>query len=217
MGSYYLNDFEIKVTIQDGATINAFVTAVGPQGAEGPQGVKGDKGDKGDTGESGVYVGASTPSSEFDVWINPDGEETFIPTALSDLTTDSNNRTVTDAEKAEIAKVALKADKAQEAWITPTLLNGYTSVSGRPFQYRKNNFNTVEFRGSLITPSTPAAKICDIITGYRPPYLTVFTGVSLNSALYFTSVSEAGSFTQSGFQAGQLIYMNNVKMHIEGV
>ena len=42
-----------------------------------------------------------------------------------------------------------KANKAQEAWITPTLLNGVTSVAGRPFAYRKNQFNRLEFKGNL--------------------------------------------------------------------
>lgn len=49
MGSYYLDGREIKVTIQDGATINASITAVGPQGDTG---ITGPPGDTGATGTS---------------------------------------------------------------------------------------------------------------------------------------------------------------------
>ena len=60
MGSYYLDDLEIKVSIQDGATINAFVIAVeakgepGVQGIQGIQGVQGEPGPQGIQGEPGV-------------------------------------------------------------------------------------------------------------------------------------------------------------------
>ena len=47
MGSYYLDGREIKVTIQDGATINASITAVGAKGEQGIQGIPGPKGEPG--------------------------------------------------------------------------------------------------------------------------------------------------------------------------
>ena len=50
MGSYYPDGHEIKVTIQDGATINAFVTAVGAKGEQGIQGIQGIQGPKGEPG-----------------------------------------------------------------------------------------------------------------------------------------------------------------------
>ena len=39
-----------------------------------------------------------------------------------------------------------KANKVQEAWITPTLLNGWTGT----LKYRKNNFGQLEFWADLI-------------------------------------------------------------------
>lgn len=48
--------------------------------------------------------------------------------------------------------VNTKADKAQEAWITPTLLNGATfpaSVEG--LKFRKNQFGNIEFKGEIVT------------------------------------------------------------------
>jgi len=50
MGSYYLDDLEIKVSIQEGATINTSITAVGPKGDQGPQGIQGIQGPKGEPG-----------------------------------------------------------------------------------------------------------------------------------------------------------------------
>lgn len=60
----------------------------GPQGNQGVQGPQGIQGEKGDKGESGVYTGTEEPSSDYDVWIEPDGTPGTIPTKLSDLTND---------------------------------------------------------------------------------------------------------------------------------
>ena len=53
MGSYCLDGREIKVTIQDGATINASITAVGAKGEQGIQGIQGIQGVQGPKGEPG--------------------------------------------------------------------------------------------------------------------------------------------------------------------
>ena len=42
-----------------------------------------------------------------------------------------------------------KANKTQEAWISPTLINGATGT----VQYRKNQFGRVEFRGTITIPT----------------------------------------------------------------
>ena len=56
MGSYYLDGREIKVTIQDGATINASITAVGA------------KGEQGDTGETGATGATGTSLRNLGTW-----------------------------------------------------------------------------------------------------------------------------------------------------
>lgn len=60
---------------------------------------------------------------------------------------------------------ANKADKAQEAWITPTLLNGFTgNVS-----YMKDNFGFVHIRGEVNnTAGTAPLNIFNLPLGYRP-------------------------------------------------
>lgn len=60
-----------------------------------------------------------------------------------------------------------KANKAQEAWITPTLLNGWTSDSGNPIQYRKDEFGRVWVRGRCFGTS-PGTIIFTFPTNYRP-------------------------------------------------
>ena len=49
---------------------------VGEKGADGEQGPQGEQGEQ---GVSGVWFGTTAPeSSEYDIWINPDGDETLI-------------------------------------------------------------------------------------------------------------------------------------------
>lgn len=63
----------------------------------------------------------------------------------------------------------LKANKSQEAWITPTLLNGVTNYASglAPVRYHKNEFNTVCLDG--ISTSVPTGTtIFTLPVGYRP-------------------------------------------------
>lgn len=55
-----------------------------------------------------------------------------------------------------------KANKAQEAWITPTLLNGATGT----IQYRKNQFGRLEFRGKVT--GINGLPCIQTVSGYRP-------------------------------------------------
>ena len=59
-----------------------------------------------------------------------------------------------------------KANKKQEDWITPTLLNGATG----DIQFRKNQFGRVEFRGKMT--GSQGRSVFALPTGYRP--LNVF-------------------------------------------
>lgn len=61
------------------------------------------------------------------------------------------------------AELAGKADKKQEDWITPTLLNGTTGT----VQYRKNELGMVEINGTVSTPNISLQTFV-IPLGYRP-------------------------------------------------
>ena len=66
-------------------------------------------------------------------------------------------------------ELAAKANKKQEDWITPTLLNGTTGN----IQFRKNQFGRVEFRGKIT--GTQGSSSFILPTGYRPldPFRTL--------------------------------------------
>lgn len=63
--------------------------------------------------------------------------------------------------------VALKADKTQEDWITPTLLNGWVNNGNNEIQYYKDNFGVVRMRGTA-SGGTFATTVFTLPVGYRP-------------------------------------------------
>lgn len=101
-----------------------------PKGDKGDTGEKGDKGDTGSQGqqgiqgvpgpkgESGVWEGSTEPTSDYDVWIIPDGTPGTIPTKLSDLSDDSTHRTVTDTEKATWNNASLPESYSYQETLT---------------------------------------------------------------------------------------------------
>lgn len=64
--------------------------------------------------------------------------------------------------------LALKANKAQEAWTNLTLTNGWVLKTGKTPQYRKNQFGMVELRGALDAGSSSSSIIATLPVGYRP-------------------------------------------------
>ena len=66
-----------------------------------------------------------------------------------------------------------KANKVQEAWITPTLLNGWTGN----VKYAKNDLGQVTLKFNIIAGTTTiATKICSLTSGYRPIYIVGIRG-----------------------------------------
>ena len=80
-----------------------------------------------------------------------------------DNTSDANKPVSTAQQTALNAK----ANKVQEDWITPTLLNGWVAVSGYTVAYRKNEFGRVETKGSVTGGKIGTAPF-QYLTGYRP-------------------------------------------------
>lgn len=73
------------------------------------------------------------------------------------------------ASKADVSELELYAKKEQEAWITPTLLNGVTNYASglAPVRYYKNKFNTVCLDGISSSVATETT-IFALPVGYRP-------------------------------------------------
>lgn len=74
-----------------------------------------------------------------------------------------------------------KANKVQEAWITPTLLNGWTEVSGYPIRYMKDEMGFVHLKGRF-TGATINVTCFILPVGYRPLDDHVHFAVNANSA-----------------------------------
>lgn len=63
-----------------------------------------------------------------------------------------------------------KANRKQEEWITPTLLNGYESVPSFPIMYRKDEIGVVRFRGRIQKGNVTGSAYPFLIlpNGYKP-------------------------------------------------
>ena len=83
-----------------------------------------------------------------------------------------------------------KADKKQEDWITPTLLNGATGT----VKYRKNEFGTVELTG-IISVSTTGLQPFVLPMGYRPrtTFSNAITTRNSSNAMGKLTVGSSGS------------------------
>lgn len=90
------------------------------------------------------------------------GEQGANTSASQVTNTPSGNISSTTVQGAINELDTEKASKTQEAWITPTLLNGATGT----IQYRKNQFGRVEFKGTL--NGTYGTNALTLPTGYRP-------------------------------------------------
>lgn len=104
-----------------------------------------------------------------------------------------------------------KANKAQEEWKTPTLLNGATGT----VQYRKNQFGNVEFRGNLTAKEGSAAMSLPV--GYRPSAdVHTISGVSGTGTTVVRRIfiQPSGSFYVHQPFGTYDVCMNGVEIHI---
>lgn len=96
-----------------------------------------------------------------------------------------------------------KANKVQEAWITPTLLNGWKSVdSNRSIQYMKDEIGFVHLRGDL----DPALKSSDFVlilpVGYRPSR-TMFWNINQG----YVAVTHLGQIQSAGITGWHTLHI----------
>lgn len=80
-----------------------------------------------------------------------------------------------------------KANKAQEAWITPTLLNGALPVAGHPIGYFKDNFGIVRGKGRIQVVNANVDQL-QFPTGYKPALneTRMYPLCVINNATVFT-------------------------------
>lgn len=85
-----------------------------------------------------------------------------------------------------------KADIAQEAWITPTLLNGWAVESGKICRYRKNQLGQIEIELN-ITGGTLGANIMTLPIGYRPQFSTFLIGYQSGGTVVSFEIGTGGT------------------------
>lgn len=105
-----------------------------------------------------------------------------------DNTSDANKPVSTAQQTALNAK----ANKVQEGWITPTLLNGWTEVPGFPVGYLKDDFGFVHLKGQVSGGALGGAAFL-LAVGYRPSSGT-YRVVSATAGT-FSDISKVGIST----------------------
>lgn len=81
-----------------------------------------------------------------------------------------------------------KANKVQEGWNTPTLLNGWAAVNGTP-QYMKDSMGFVHFRGGVNGAASTTTAPFTLPPGYRPNSSMVFSDIKASN---FAQISASG-------------------------
>lgn len=111
-------------------------------------------------------------------------------------------------------KDTLKADKIQEGWITPTLLNGWTPFSTElsTCQYMKDQLGFVHLRG-LIKNGT-ADHLMTLPIGYRPGKNIYFSTVS-NWQFGWGNISGDGVVAVHSYNI-EWLSMDNISFRAEG-
>lgn len=111
------------------------------------------------------------------------------------------------ASKADVSELELYAKKEQEAWITPTLLNGVTNYAGgiAPVRYYKNEFNTVCLDGISSSVATETT-IFTLPVGYRPSKRLLVPTV-INTGLGWIRIETDGS-VKLGANSASSIYIS---------
>lgn len=104
------------------------------------------------------------------------------------------------------AEIAEKANKVQEAWIFPTILNGWIDINpSRPVGYYKDETGIVRLRGRLSTGSTSL-----------PPFILP-SGYFVGSSQYFSASSDSGFAKLTVNFAGNIICSKNDNISLDGI
>jgi len=93
--------------------------------------------------------------------------------AGSSLVADSVMTDLTDGGNTTLHTHDSKANVAQEAWSTPTLVNSWVAVGAEPLRYRKDTLGIVNFELSI---SGGSSTVMTFPLGYRPDLSQYFVG-----------------------------------------
>ena len=91
------------------------------------------------------------------------------------------------------ARAYIDQFKVQEAWITPTLLSGFTS-DVVPLRYKKDSLGFVHIQGQVENITT-TKRVFVLPVGYRPDRRVLFSHVSDLPGINYSLVDSSGAFT----------------------
>ena len=126
----------------------------------------------------------------FDLYTKAQLDATFEVLANKAIDFSVINDTKYPTTKAVSDRLALKANRTQEDWIKPTLINGFTNKLGEEVKYMKDTIGFVHIKGT-IEGGTANTAMFTLPTGYRPSTTLNFV-VTTNegvSRLYISSFS----------------------------
>ena len=96
-----------------------------------------------------------------------------------------------------------KANKVQEAWITPTLLNGWVPTLNMEVAYMKDEFGFVHIRGR-VTGGAMTSIIFSLPSGYRPIKEAAFPQIMSGNTAYRLNIFDTGDLRPYGTLNGEL-------------
>ena len=114
--------------------------------------------------------------------------ETQRSSAESNRVSAEEQRKIDHANRS--AELDAKANKKQEAWITPTLLNGWVEQSSPQTPgYMKDEFGFVHFRGCIKGGTNPL--VFNLPEGYRPEATRRFPATSGDSTIQNMTINDS--------------------------
>ena len=152
-------------------------------------------------------LGAHKASTE-----NPHGvTKTQVGLGSVDNTSDANKPVSTATQTA----LNLKANKVQEAWITPTLINGWVSFGGAEDgpAYYKDNFGNVKLRG-VVKSGTLSVSIFDLPIGYRPAKNKYFVVIS-NNVPEFVLIAPSGGVIPHAGTSNVFVALDSISFKVD--
>lgn len=114
------------------------------------------------------------------------------------------------------SQLASKANIAQEGFIAPTLLNGYTAPFG-PIRYFKDNFGIVHFKGRPQAPTTLGIMF-NLPAGYRPPSAgspSLFIAPCNDTGFAIIQINSVGDVYELAGSAGKWVGLDGITFRAE--
>lgn len=127
-------------------------------------------------------------------------------TELSDGLTDRYTKTETDG------LLAGKANKQQEDWITPTLVNGWVARTDNVIKYRKDQLGKVTIQGQISSGSDVV--MFTLPSGYRPSHTIVLPVVTSGGAIISIIVFTYGIVAINTGTAGTFVDLSPISFFV---